>query len=420
MALPRVYLASPVFRQMAGHEQVSPDKRAKIAQLFKTLEKNSELFESKTRFPSSSEIKTISEQEKINIIGCHLSHTITEDVMPLPHLKAVCTATAGYNHIEGIPKLLEMRQSIQPETTQAEKERAYLRPPWITHTPSVLQKAVADFIIALILSNLKNIPNLNQYVFNGKWRSDQPWDMDAFLGRSLSSLTLGIIGMGEIGQAVVKKLTPWNMQILYNSRTRNPDLESKIPNLSYCDTPDEIFKKADIVSLNVPLTHATRHLANRRTLSMMKPGALLVNTARGEVVDMEALISLLEAGQIAIDLAFDVFDPEPIPMKMLHRFQQVTKQNRDQKFIFMPHTASADADTRAQMVIMMLHDIIAIARHLQDLDNLPKKRETPAQSMGHRIDTHDEERLSMKDLPDAMETMTPAFPDIHLIPELKV
>ncbi len=357
----KVYLTSPVFRQMSDNDRVSPLKREKLKELFTTLDESAALFESEHRFPSSTEIKEVVENEEINIIGCHLSHTITQDIVELDHVRAVCTATAGYNHIAQVPGLL------------------------ITHTPSVLQQAVADFIIALMLSHLKNIPELNRFVFEGKWQKDLKWDMDAFLGQSLSTLTLGIIGFGEIGQAVAAKLLPWNMKILYSARTRKPEIESSMPNLVYCEDSQTIFREADIVSLNVPLTDETRHLAGKQNLLLMKQGSLLINSARGEVVDMEALLTLLESGESAINLAFDVFDPEPPPMKIIERFHHIAKKNKNLKFIFMPHTASADADTRAEMVIMMLMDILSIALSIADSMYMEKRKN----------------------------------PDIHLIPELR-
>ncbi|WP_186441123.1 2-hydroxyacid dehydrogenase [Desulfamplus magnetovallimortis] len=332
-----VYLTSPVFREMAENELVSISKKERITELFKLLEESSNLIESDVRFPSGDTMKEIAENNRVDIIGCHLSHTISGDITNLPHLKAVCTATAGYNHIERTSGLI------------------------VTHTPSVLHDAVSDFILSLILSTLKNIPALNSFVFQGKWREDQKWDIDAFLGRSLSTLAVGIIGMGEIGQTLAHKLAPWNMKILYNSRIRKNDLEKKLPCLCYCKEQGEIFRNADIISLNVPLTDKTLHLAGKDQLLMMKRGALLINTARGEVVDMDALLQLLESGDIEINLAFDVFDPEPLPVSMLDRFKNIVEKKPDLKFIFMPHTASADADTRAEMVIMMLSDILTIA-----------------------------------------------------------
>ncbi|MBF0200990.1 MAG: hypothetical protein HQK66_06715, partial [Desulfamplus sp.] len=337
---PRIYLTSPVFRQMAENHLVSSAKREKIESLFKTIENQGELFESPVRFPSSDEIKKRASEQKTEIIGCHLSHSIAEEITALPHLRAVCTATAGYNHIARHPGIL------------------------VTHTPSVLQEAVADSIIALVLSSLKNIPGLNSFVFDKKWSCDDKWDMDAFLGRSLSSMTLGIIGLGEIGEALARKLAPWNMTILYTSRTRKQNIEAELPGLVWCHSPSCIFSAADIVSLNVPLTPETRHMAGRDNLSLMKKGSLLVNTSRGEVVDMNALLDMLDSGLITINLALDVFEPEPLPDSIVDRFNKIAGKNKNLRFIFMPHTSSADADTRAEMVIMMLSDILAIASAL--------------------------------------------------------
>jgi len=178
------------------------------------------------------------------------------------------------------------------------------------------------------------------------------------VSNTIDSKTLGLIGLGEIGREVVRRLAPWGLKMIYSSRTRNHSFEQDHPNLEYRKTTGAVFSEADILSLHVPLTKDTEKLVNENLLKCMKKGALLVNTSRGEVVDFGALINLLKQGEININLAFDVYDPEPITRQLLQEFKEIARKRPDIRFSFMPHNASADADTRAQMAIMMLDDLI--------------------------------------------------------------
>jgi glyoxylate reductase len=167
--------------------------------------------------------------------------------------------------------------------------------------------------------------------------------------------------MGEIGKEITKRLYPWGVKILYYDIKQMTEFENEYPNIQYVSDLEQIFSQADIVSLHVPLMKATRHLASTNLLRKMKKGALLVNTSRGPVVDTEALLKLLENEEINIHLAFDVFEQEPIDMQTLTRFKAIKEKHPELKFIFIPHNASADADTRAEMAIIFLQDIITIA-----------------------------------------------------------
>jgi glyoxylate reductase len=115
------------------------------------------------------------------------------------------------------------------------------------------------------------------------------------------------------------------------------------------------------VSLHIPLLDATHHIINESLLKLMKKGSLLVNTARGPILNFNDLLRLLETAEISVNLAFDVYENEPLEEKTLRRFQKIAEKNPQLKFIFIPHNASADADTRAQMAIMLLEDIISLA-----------------------------------------------------------
>ncbi len=353
MSRPKCYLTSPVFREVAEHPKVSKEKKKKILDLWKKLEEVTELSVSNKRFPSAEEISEKIQQWGAQIIGCHLSHPITSEMLKNSDVVAVCTSTSGYNHIAQEPGIL------------------------ITHTPGVLHQTVADFTIAAIMSNLRNIVGLHNFVWNGEWEAGQKWDLDENLSTTIDNLTLGIIGMGEIGKELTKRLYPWGVKILYFDIRLQEEFEKNYPNIQYVGNLEVIFSKSDIISLHVPLMDATHHLVNAELLKVMKKGALLVNTARGPIIDTEALLKMLEGNEIEINLAFDVFEDEPIKEQTLERFKRIADKKPQLKFIFIPHNASADADTRAQMAIMILTDLINIAtssknEDLQKLNLIPE------------------------------------------------
>ena len=333
-----VYLTSPVFRKMADNEKVSIGLRDQIRQNYQKLAEISDVTESTERFPDAETIRSGVETCRADFIGCHLSHEINKETLLQTCVKGVATSTAGYNHIADTDGVL------------------------ITNTPSVLDKATADYTIAAILSNLRSITELHNYVCDGKWEKGQKWDLDNNLGNSIDNLTLGIVGMGGIGREVVRRLAPWGVNIIYHSRTRKHEFEKEYPGLQYVESIEVLFESSDIVSLHVLLNESTRHLVNEDMLRKMKAGSLLVNTARGEVIDFEALIRLLKAGEIHINLALDVYDPEPLSPDSLNDLKDIMADGRGLKFTLLPHNASADADTRAMMTIMMLKDLLQMVQ----------------------------------------------------------
>lgn len=351
----KVYLTSPVFYEIAGHGMISEEKKEKISELWNELREKCDVKVADSRFPSEEGILKDIKEFNANLIGCHLSHPITKEMLEVPSVFAVCTSTAGFNHIYPEPGII------------------------MTHTPGVLHKTVADFTIAIILANLRNLLKLHSFVWNEQWNADQKWDLDENLSLTLENLTLGIVGMGEIGREVTKRIAPWGVKISYFDIQRQPELENQYPNLKFYKNLEDIFKDSDIVSLHVPLLPQTRHLVNKDLLKLMKKNALLVNTARGPIINHEDLLSLLESGEIKLNLAFDVFEEEPIPKAMLKRFKKITEQQPDLKFIFIPHNASADAETRAQMAIMILSDLLSLAtstslKDITDIHFIPNQR----------------------------------------------
>ncbi len=204
----------------------------------------------------------------------------------------------------------------------------------VGNTPGVLTDATADLAFALLLAAARRLPQAAQAVFDGEWG---PWMADDFLGNDLTGTTLGIVGAGRIGEAVARRAAGFEMRVLTaTSRGGTP-----LP---------ELLEQSDFVSLHVPLTPDTRHLIDATALRRMKPTAILVNTARGPVVDTQALIDALHANAIA-GAALDVTDPEPLPPD--HPLL------RAPNVLVVPHVGSATTRTRAAMTDLAVDNVLA-------------------------------------------------------------
>ena len=214
----------------------------------------------------------------------------------------------------------------------------------VGNTPGVLTETTADFAFSLLISSSRRIVDADNYVRAGHWKT---WGPSILLGRDLFGATLGIIGYGEIGQAMARRATGFNMKILYNRRTPIEPIDCI--NASYA-TVDQILLQSDFVSLHVPLTPDTRHMIGARELSLMKDSAILINTARGPVVDQEALVEALRAGRPE-RAAIDVTNVEPIDMND----ELLSLPN----VIIAPHIASASVATRLKMANMAVDNLIA-------------------------------------------------------------
>ncbi len=217
---------------------------------------------------------------------------------------------------------------------------------WVTNTPGVLAETTADHAFALLMAAARHIALSDRDTRAGGWRT---WSPTAFLGNDIHGATLGIVGLGEIGAAMARRATGFGMRLLHTSRTRKPDLER---DLGIERVPlDDLLARADFVSLHTPLTPETRGLIGAPELARMKPTAILVNTARGGVVDDAALVEALRAGRIA-GAGLDVTEPEPLPLdNPLYSFPNV---------VITPHIASASHATRARMAEMAAENIIAV------------------------------------------------------------
>jgi glyoxylate reductase len=215
----------------------------------------------------------------------------------------------------------------------------------VGHTPGVLTETTADFTWALIMAASRRVVEADQEVHRGIWRH---WGPGILLGLELTGATLGIIGFGRIGQAVARRAAGFNMRVLYYNPHRRPELEKSL-GVTYTSL-DDLLAQSDIVTLHSFLSDETRHLFGRANFEKMKPAAILINTARGQMVDPQDLLWALENKKIGA-AALDVFDPEPIPAgHPLLRMPNV---------IVTPHIASATTQTRVRMAIMAVENLQA-------------------------------------------------------------
>jgi glyoxylate reductase len=209
------------------------------------------------------------------------------------------------------------------------------------NTPDVLTNSTADLTFALLLACARRVVEARDALLAGKWTV---FDLDQFLGVELGASTLGIVGMGRIGQAVAKRALAFSMRVIATSRTERP-----IEGVTYVDLAT-LLKESDFVSLHVALSDVTRHLIGVRELETMKASAVLINTARGAVVDQVALAAALEAGVIA-GAGLDVFEREPVLLD--------DPILRAPNCVVVPHIGSATGETRAAMYNLAVDNVIA-------------------------------------------------------------
>ena len=235
---------------------------------------------------------------------------------------------------------------------------------WLTNTPGVLAETTADLAFALLMDAARNLTASDRDTRAGGWKT---WSPTAFLGQDVYRATLGIVGLGEIGEAMARRARGFSMRILYASRTRKPAVESNL-GLEWRSF-EEVLASSDFVSLHVPLTPETRHLISHRELALMKPGAILVNTTRGAVIDQDALVASLRSGHLG-GAALDVTDPEPLPLD--HPLFALPNA------VITPHIGSASLATRAKMAEMAAMNIIEVLAGRMPLNpvNEPSKPRT--------------------------------------------
>ncbi len=257
---------------------------------------------------------------------CTLSERIDRDTLAAaPALRVIANYAVGYNNID----------------VEAAKARGVI----VTNTPDVLTNATADIAWALILAVARRVVEGDQMVRQHRWTG---WSPTQLLGVDLFGKTLGIVGMGRIGQAVARRAAGFEMNILYWSRS------GRLPQPGHPSWQrvsfDELLRRSDFLSLHVPLTAETRHLINDAALRLMKPTAYLINAARGPVVDEAALVTALREGRLA-GAGFDVYEKEPELSPGLRELNQV---------ILLPHLGSATTETRIRMGMMCVENVLAV------------------------------------------------------------
>ncbi len=214
----------------------------------------------------------------------------------------------------------------------------------VTRTPGVLSATTAEFTIALMFAAARRVVEGDRFVRSGEWKT---WGPAVLLGHDLSGATLGIIGMGGIGREVAHRAHALGMRVVYFSRSRRPGLERRY-RMDFLQLK-ELFAESDFVSLHAPLTNETHHIIDSKALALMKSTAILVNTARGPLVDQGALHRVLSEGSIG-GAALDVTDPEPMPPNdPLRSLPNV---------IVTPHIASASIATRSRMARLAVENLL--------------------------------------------------------------
>jgi len=213
----------------------------------------------------------------------------------------------------------------------------------IGNTPEILTDATADFAFALLMTAGRRILEGKRYVLDGKW---QAWGPSTLLGLDMKGATLGLVGFGRIGKGVARRAAGFEMRVIYYDPVVRPDPNIKASPVDF----ETLLHESDFISLHTPLTPETRHLINAETLAKMKSNAVLVNTSRGPVIDLDALYDALKGNRI-FAAGLDVTEPEQLaPDHLLLGLDNV---------VVSPHIASATSSTRDKMALMSARNLIA-------------------------------------------------------------
>ncbi len=259
-----------------------------------------------------------------------LSDRIDRNLMDsLPDLRVIAQYAVGYDNID---------------VAEATKRGII-----VTNTPGVLTETTADLTWALIMAASRKIAEADRYVRNGKW--NVAWGPEMLLGSDVYGATIGIIGLGRIGSAVARRAAGFSMKILYTSRSENDtsiqieqEVGAKRSNLK------DLLLESDIITLHVPLTSETNGLIGEEELALMKPGAILVNTSRGAIIDEKALVETLKSNHLGA-AGLDVFQEEPLSKSSpLLGIESV---------VLAPHIGSASVATRSKMSMMVADNLTA-------------------------------------------------------------
>lgn len=265
-------------------------------------------------------------EKEYDAVLCLLTDTIDGDVFDAAaKAKIFANYAVGFNNI----------------ALEEAKKRGLM----ISNTPGVLTGTVAEHTFAMMMAIACRLVEGDRMMREGKFIG---WEPELLLGTDLSGKTLGILGAGRIGGEVVRHAAlGFNMKVLYYDVSQNTELEEKYGAV-FCQTPEELLKESDFVSIHVPLLPSTKHLINKERLGMMKNTAYLVNTSRGPVIDENALAEALKNGVIK-GAALDVFENEPMLTEGIVDLPNI---------LLTPHIASATEETRSKMSEMAAENII--------------------------------------------------------------
>lgn len=269
----------------------------------------------------------------VDALLCLLTETIDEEVMAAAgsRLRVISNMAVGFDNVD----------------VEAASRRRIL----VTNTPGVLTGATADLTWALILATARRVVEGDSMVRQGRF---ERWSPFMLLGRAVAGRTLGIVGMGRIGQAVARRALGFDMRVVY-TKAGGPLAPASVPRgarWEYRPSLEGLLSEADIVSLHVPLSEATHHLLGARELALMRPGSYLINTSRGPVVDEAALVAALKDGHLG-GAGLDVYECEPVLAPGLAELENV---------VLLPHLGSATVETRALMAQLAARNAIAAIR----------------------------------------------------------
>jgi len=258
---------------------------------------------------------------------CHIISTIDEEVLAsAPTLKVVANVAVGYNNID----------------VAAARRRGVI----VTNTPDVLTETTADFAWTLLMATARRVVEADHYARSGRWTA---WKWDLLWGADVHGTTLGIVGFGRIGRAVARRALGFNMRVLYHDAVRADAAVERELSATATDL-DTLLREADFVTLHTNLTPEARHLIGERTLRLMRKSAIVVNAARGPIVDEAALARALRESWIA-GAGLDVFEEEPKIHPDLLLLSNV---------VLAPHIASASRDTRVAMATLAVRNCVAV------------------------------------------------------------
>jgi lactate dehydrogenase-like 2-hydroxyacid dehydrogenase len=257
---------------------------------------------------------------------CLLTDLIDERLLAqCPELKVVSNIAVGYNNID----------------LKACTRRGVMA----TNTPGVLDDTTADFAWTLLMATARRVVEADKFFRSGKWKG---WGLMQFLGYDVHHKTLGVIGLGRIGKGVARRARGFDMRVIYTDVQRADEATEREYGVMYVDKRT-LLRESDFVSVHVPLFPETTHYLSQAEFALMKKSAILVNAARGPIVDEKALVQALKAGRIA-GAGLDVYEKEPKVERALLAMKNV---------VLAPHIASASVETRTKMAMMAAHNCIA-------------------------------------------------------------